>query len=57
VQALMVRARSDRGADPALATDLLRRVVQVASEHGLTQWRTEAVFALGSFRAQRRRPG
>ncbi|HZG90136.1 MAG TPA: helix-turn-helix transcriptional regulator, partial [Pseudonocardia sp.] len=48
-QALMVRARSDRGADPALATDLLRRVVQVASEHGLTQWRTEAVFALGSF--------
>jgi DNA-binding CsgD family transcriptional regulator len=55
-EALCVLARSLFGSDPDAAETTLRRAVQVATEHGLTPWRVEALFALGSHEHTRGNP-
>lgn len=47
-EALTVYAVGIYGADPAASEDAVRRAVQVAAEHGLTPWRVEALFGLGT---------
>jgi DNA-binding CsgD family transcriptional regulator/tetratricopeptide (TPR) repeat protein len=47
-EALCVLARCMFGTDPDAAEATLRRAVQVSAEHGLTPWRVEALFVLGS---------
>ncbi len=47
-EALTVLARGTFGTDPAESESMLRRAAQVAAEHGLTPWRVEALFGLGS---------
>ena len=47
-ESLMVLGRSTFTADPPTSDAVLRRVTQVAAEHGLLPWRVQALFALGS---------
>jgi DNA-binding CsgD family transcriptional regulator len=47
-EALMVLSRASVGPDLPGAVAAARRVAQVAAEHGLTPWRVEALFGLGS---------
>ncbi len=47
-EALSVLGRSTFAADPAASDAVLRRVAQVAAEHGLLPWRAQALFGLGS---------
>ncbi|MBV9919299.1 MAG: AAA family ATPase [Pseudonocardia sp.] len=47
-EALSVLGRSTFAADPAVSDAVLRRVAQVAAEHGLLPWRVQALFGLGS---------
>ena len=47
-EALTVLARGTFGPDPSGSESMLRRAAQVAAEHGLTPWRVEALFGLGS---------
>ena len=55
-EALAVLGRSTFSADPAASDAVLRRVAQVAAEHGLLPWRVQALFGLGSHEHTRRRP-
>jgi DNA-binding CsgD family transcriptional regulator len=55
-EALCVLARCRFGTDPDAAEATLRRAVQVSAEHGLTPWRVEALFALGSLEHTRGHP-
>ncbi len=47
-EALSVLGRSTFAADPAASDAVLRRVAQIAAEHGLLPWRVQALFGLGS---------
>jgi DNA-binding CsgD family transcriptional regulator len=47
-EALSVLGRSTFATDPAASDAVLRRVAQVAAEHGLLPWRVQALFGLGS---------
>ena len=47
-EALCVLGRSTFAADPTASDAVLRRVAQVAAEHGLPPWRVQALFGLGS---------
>ena len=47
-EALSVLGRSTFAADPAASDAALRRVAQIAAEHGLVPWRVQALFGLGS---------
>ncbi len=55
-EALCVLARCLIGTDPDAADATLRRAVQVSAEHGLTPWRVEALFVLGSLEHTRGHP-
>jgi DNA-binding CsgD family transcriptional regulator len=55
-EALCVLARCLIGTDPDAAEATLRRAVQVSAEHGLTPWRVEALFVLGSLEHTRGHP-
>ena len=47
-EALTVLGRSLFAADQPASDAMLRRAAQIAAEHGLTPWRVEALFGLGS---------
>jgi DNA-binding CsgD family transcriptional regulator len=55
-EALCVLARCLIGTDPDAAEATLRRAVQVSAEHGLTPWRVQALFVLGSLEHTRGHP-
>jgi DNA-binding CsgD family transcriptional regulator len=47
-EALMILGRSLSGTDVAASQAAVGRAAQVAAEHGLTPWRVEALFVLGT---------
>jgi DNA-binding CsgD family transcriptional regulator len=47
-EALIVLGRSLFAVDQPASDAVLRRAAQIAAEHGLTPWRVEALFGLGS---------
>jgi DNA-binding CsgD family transcriptional regulator len=47
-EALIVLGRSLFAVDQPASDAMLRRAAQIAAEHGLTPWRVEALFGLGS---------
>jgi DNA-binding CsgD family transcriptional regulator len=55
-EALCVLARCLIGTDPDAAEATLRRAVQVSAERGLTPWRVQALFVLGSLEHTRGHP-